>query len=61
MAKNMPHYFKDGKEHKGSMHKMSDGALHSGKIHTKNSKRLYHFNELSKTAKIKVKSGNKKV
>jgi hypothetical protein len=56
MAKNMPHYFKDGKEHKGGMHKMPNGALHSGKTHTKNSKRLYHFNELSKTSKMRVKS-----
>jgi hypothetical protein len=34
---------------------MKDGTLHSGKTHTKSSKRLFHFNELSKTAKLKAK------
>jgi|TARA_Y100001938_G_C7878027_1_gene323621 hypothetical protein len=56
MAKNMPHYFRDGTLHKGNMHKMANGVLHSGKTHTKNSKKLYHFNELSKTAQKKVKN-----
>ena len=56
MAKGVPHYFKDGKEHKGGMHKMPNGQLHSGKTHGKNSKRLFHFKELSATAKKKAKS-----
>ena len=50
MAKGVPHYFRDGKEHKGKMHKMSDGTVHSGATHTKSSKKLYHFKDLSKTA-----------
>jgi hypothetical protein len=55
MAKGMPHYFKDGTEHKGSMHKMPNGQLHSGKTHGKNSKQLVHFKDLSSTAKKKAK------
>ena len=55
MGKGVKHYFRDGKEHKGSMHKMPNGQLHSNKTHTKTSKRLFHFNELSPTAKKKAK------
>jgi hypothetical protein len=54
MAKGMKHYFRDGTEHKGGMHKMPNGQLHSGARHTANSKRLFHLNELSKTAKNKA-------
>lgn len=55
MAKGVKHYFKDGTEYKGGTHKMPNGQLHSGKTHGKTSKRLYHFNELSATAKKKAK------
>jgi len=55
VAKGVPHYFKDGKEHKGGMHKMPNGQLHSGKTHTKSSKRLFHLDELSKVVQKKVK------
>ena len=52
MAMGVPHYYKDGKPlgagGMGQYHKMKDGTLHSGKTHTKSSKRLFHFNELSK-------------
>jgi hypothetical protein len=58
MAKGVPHYFKDGTEHKGGTHKMPDGSLHSGKVHGKTSKRLYHFKDLSKIAQKKA-SGKK--
>jgi|TARA_R100001460_G_scaffold21197_1_gene43421 hypothetical protein len=54
MGKGMKHYFRDGTEHKGGMHKMPNGQLHSGARHTANSKRLFHLNELSKTAKKKA-------
>ena len=54
MGKGMKHYFRDGTEHKGGMHKMPNGHLHSGARHTANSKRLFHLNELSKTAKKKA-------
>ncbi len=55
MAKGVAHYFKDGTKHSGGMHKMPNGQLHSGKTHGKNSKRLYHFSELSDTAKKKAR------
>ena len=56
MAKNQKHYFRDGTEYKGGTHKMPGGKLHSGKNHSKNSKLLYHFRELSATAKKKAKA-----
>ena len=56
MGKGMKHYFRDGTEHKGGTHKMDDGSLHSGARHTKNSKKLFHFNELSKTAQKKARA-----
>ena len=56
MAKGVKHYFRDGTAHSGGMHKMPNGTLHSGARHTSNSKRLYHFGELSKTAQKKARS-----
>ena len=53
--KGVNHYKKNGTVHKGGMHKMSDGTLHSGKTHTKTSVKLFHYNELSKKAKIKAR------
>ena len=62
MAMGVPHYFKDGTPHgsggMGQYHKMKDGTLHSGKTHTKSSKKLFHYNELSKTAKDKAKKNH---
>jgi hypothetical protein len=55
MAKGVKHYFRDGTEHKGAMHKDAKGRPMSGARHTKNSKYLYHMSELSKTAKKKAK------
>jgi len=55
MAKGVKHYFRDGTEHKGAMHKMANGQLHTGKTHTKTSKRLFHFADLSMTAKKKAR------
>ena len=55
MAKGVKHYFRDGTEHKGGMHKMPNGQLHTGKTHTKNSKRLFHFGQLSETAKKRAR------
>tara|TARA_B100000902_G_scaffold368746_1_gene392336 strand:- start:360 stop:530 length:171 start_codon:yes stop_codon:yes gene_type:complete len=56
MAQNKKHYFKNGTEFKGATHKMSNGVLHSNKTHTKTSKPLFHFAELSATAKKKASS-----
>tara|TARA_R110002124_G_scaffold72603_1_gene194290 strand:+ start:414 stop:623 length:210 start_codon:yes stop_codon:yes gene_type:complete len=58
--KGVPHYLRNGTEHKGGMHKMADGTLHTGENHTKSSKRLYHFKELSKTAQAKARPKKKK-
>jgi hypothetical protein len=55
MAKGVKHYLRNGTEHKGTMHKMADGTLHTGKRHTANSKKLFHFKDLSKTAQKKAK------
>ena len=55
MAKGVKHYLRDGTEHKGGMHKMANGQLHTGKTHTKTSKRLFHFGQLSETAKKKAR------
>jgi hypothetical protein len=54
--KGVKHYTKDGKEFKGNTHKMPNGELHTNKSHTKTSVKLFHMNELSKTAKKKAKS-----
>ena len=55
MAKGVAHYLKDGKSHTGGMHKMPNGQVHTGKTHGKNSKRLFHFSDLSDTAKKKAR------
>tara|TARA_R110001599_G_scaffold165916_1_gene355337 strand:+ start:951 stop:1160 length:210 start_codon:yes stop_codon:yes gene_type:complete len=54
MAKGMLHFTKDGKFYKREVHKMPDGSIHSGKTHNKSSKKVYHFKELSTTAKNKA-------
>lgn len=54
MAKGVPHFFRDGTKHSGGTHKMPDGSVHSGKKHGASSKKLFHLDELSKTAKEKA-------
>ena len=51
MGASTKHYFKDGKEFKGAVHKMPNGSIHTGKTHTASSKRVFHFKDLSATAK----------
>ena len=58
--KGVKHYKRDGTLHKGSMHKMPNGTLHSNKSHTKTSVKLFHFGELSKTAKKKARTQKQK-
>ena len=53
--KGVPHYKRDGTEHKGGSHKMSNGQLHTGKTHGKTSVKLFHLKDLSKKAKLKAK------
>ena len=57
MAKGVPHYFRDGTKHKGGTHKMPNGDWQAGKTHGKTSKKLFHFKDLSKKAKLKAKKG----
>jgi hypothetical protein len=57
MGMGVKHYKKDGKEHKGGLHKMADGSLHTGKTHSKSSVRLFHYGDLAKKAKVTAKSG----
>tara|TARA_R110002153_G_scaffold1325_6_gene6848 strand:+ start:2439 stop:2606 length:168 start_codon:yes stop_codon:yes gene_type:complete len=54
--KGVKHYFKDGTEHKGGTHKMDGGKLYSNVKHTSTSKPLFHFKELSETAKKRTRS-----
>ena len=54
MARGVPHYFRDGTKHTGKTHKMPNGEVHSGASHGATSKKLYHLDELSKTAKEKA-------
>ena len=56
MAKNVKHYFKNGKEHKGATHTDAKGRVMSGKTHTSSSKFLVHKKDLSATAKKVAKS-----
>tara|TARA_R110000824_G_scaffold139118_3_gene304104 strand:- start:3253 stop:3492 length:240 start_codon:yes stop_codon:yes gene_type:complete len=60
MAKSSKHYFRDGREHKGNSHRMPNGQIHSGKTHGKTSKRLFHFGDLSKAVKVKVRKSRGK-
>ena len=59
MAKGVKHYKRDGTEYSGGTHKMPDGSVHSGKTHGKTSVPLFHFEDLSKTAKEKAMPGYK--
>ena len=54
MARGVPHYFRDGTKHTGKTHKMPNGEVHSGASHGATSKKLFHLDELSKTAKEKA-------
>lgn len=54
--KGVKHYLRNGTEWKGNSHKMANGDLHTNKNHTKTSQKLFHFSELSKTAKNKAKA-----
>ena len=56
MAKGVKHFFKNGTEYKGSMHKMPNGIMHSGKTHGASSKPVVHFKDLSASAKKKSKA-----
>jgi len=59
-VKGVKHYKKDGTTHKGNTHKMPNGSLHTGKTHGKTSVKLFHFKDLSATAKNKARPKSKK-
>lgn len=60
MAKGVKHYKRDGTVHSGGSHKMPDGSLHSGARHTSSSVKLFHFKDLSMTAKTKARKRGRK-
>lgn len=60
MAKGVKHYFKDGTEHKGGVHKHPDGTLMTGKTMSNTAKKLHHYSSLSDKAKQKAKAGWRK-
>lgn len=51
MAAGVKHYFKNGTEYKGAIHKDSKGRAMSGAKHTSNSKFVYHKKDLKGKAK----------
>tara|TARA_R100001463_G_scaffold79082_1_gene133573 strand:- start:2510 stop:2752 length:243 start_codon:yes stop_codon:yes gene_type:complete len=58
--KGVPHYLKDGTLHEGGSHKMPNGEVHTGKTHSKDSQKLFHFDDLSKQAKKKASASKNK-
>ena len=54
MAAGVKHYFKNGKEHTGAIHK-TNGKVMSGAKHTASSKFLVHKKDLSAAAKKMAK------
>lgn len=56
--KNVNHYLKDGTKWVGSQHS-TKGKVMTGKSHTTSSKPLYHFADLSASAKKQTLSKKK--
>ena len=55
MAKGLKHLLRDGTTRNKPYHKKPNGKLHTGKTHSKSSKPLFHFGDLSDTAKKKAR------
>jgi hypothetical protein len=53
----MKYFLRNGTEHKGRTHTHSDGTVMSGARMGKNSKKLFKFTQLSKTAQMKTQRG----
>jgi len=49
------HYFRDGTKYRGPIHKHTDGTIMTGARMTRNSKKVFHFGQLSDTAKKKAR------
>jgi len=58
--KGVKHYLRNGTLHTGKTHKHPDGTLMTGARMSKSSKNLYHYKDLSKTAKAKADGTSKK-
>ena len=58
--KGVKHYLRDGTLYRGKTHKHSDGTVMTGARMSKASKKLFHYKDLSKTAKAKADGGSKK-
>lgn len=54
--KGVAHYKKDGSVHEGGTHKMPNGDIHTGEKHNAGSEKLFHFDELSSSAKKVAKN-----
>ena len=52
LAEGVPHYTADGKLYEGPTHKGPDGRLMTGATHTKDSKFLYHKEELETSVSV---------
>ena len=57
MGMGVKHYFKDGKEHKGSMHKHPDGTLMTGKSMSNASKNCSTMASSLVKPKLKLNQG----
>jgi|TARA_R100001460_G_scaffold85979_3_gene127314 hypothetical protein len=57
--KGVPHFLEDGTLYEGGSHKMPNGEVHTGKSHNKDSKKLFHFDDLSDEAKEKASKSKK--
>jgi len=51
--KGVKHFLMDGTHFKGKTHKHPDGTLMTGTKMSKAAKKLVHYKDLSKTAKVK--------
>jgi hypothetical protein len=60
VAKGVRHYFADGREHKGGVHKHPSGVLMTGKSMSNTAKKLYHYGNLSGEAKTKARESWKR-
>lgn len=58
--KGVKHFLKDGTHYKGKTHKHPDGTLMTGASMSKNSKKLVHLKDLSKTSRAKTNGTIKK-
>tara|TARA_R110002020_G_scaffold376479_1_gene587592 strand:- start:1010 stop:1192 length:183 start_codon:yes stop_codon:yes gene_type:complete len=56
MARSVNHYLRDGTLHSGDIHKHDNGVVMSGAKMNKNSKKLFHFGDLSNKSQKKART-----